>query len=247
MYRLSGNVAEREEAFGIVRQPQFASTIVQTLRPLNLLPASDAVSVLATLSRLLVLSLTDNDRQCAAVYAELALLVQNCFVTAFPALDRGVAVSICRGLVSPPLSLFRTLTAYAPSFRNVDTIFRCFEIGTCLSEMAKLDSGSVTETCSEEVIPFVVALFDRILALTLAELRTTSWQDISAQTATAESILRTVLDFPACSEYIYRHRFALAVKAIRCEILEYRIRGITELNQLSIVPLSPVRRSESIV
>ncbi len=136
---LHGSPAEKEAALADARNPHLIQEAIAFLRSQPLTIGSDAVSALSVLCHVLVQALTEDDDQCRAVYSNLALLLQDCFGGL--SIDRDVAVSIASGVVGPPRSLFRGLARFAPHFRSVDTVQRCFEMASCLLEMCVGSSG----------------------------------------------------------------------------------------------------------
>ncbi len=201
--------------------------------------ATDAATALSELCQVLVAALGDDDDVCSAVYGTLARLLTRCFAVVFPALDVELAVTIARGLFGPPASLLSALAAAAPHMRSATTVFRCFEIADCLLEMHRLDGTAVDGTCVGDIPGFVASMFARLRTMTVPELRLHPWAELVKLTIQGDHLLRLALPPLEASSVVLRHRFGLSVRVIRCEILELRVRGVTELNQLCRLPVNP--------
>ncbi len=128
--RSTPDVGARAQALLALGSLDFLATTVQELQALGLSVYGPEVDLLVLLVRVLVLALEDNDEACGFVYKFLAGLLKDCFLSAFPRIDKEVAVSICRGIVGTRREMWRSNPV--PACVNVCVYVYLYVFYTCV-------------------------------------------------------------------------------------------------------------------
>jgi hypothetical protein len=195
--------------------------------------AADVLQALETCAHALAAALDDDDEAHAQSFVNLQGMLCNVFHE-YAMVSQVERVQLAASLMNSPVNLCRKLIALTPKLRRLSTLTNVLKAAMCFVSLNAMEGGLPERLCGTESRQLVDAVFARVVAATVPELRAVDFMQLVELQTAAESILRTTMSVMDASEIIYKYRFVLAVKLLRCSVLEYRLRGVDDMVALSV-------------